>query len=400
MYYIKLYLSRSLLAAIYFICKLLQKVTRTRKLNDQITVALTGTFYSDNWIKAHIFPLAGCHSVKTVYLVTHGDFTVPENVSIVKPGARLTGLFGEALSRLITLFLISKKSNVDFVGGFHLLFNATFARIISSLIGARSIYFCVGGVTETLSAGKTENRFFSFIRSYDKILTNYLIKIAALSDLIITMGSGAKNYFICNGVDENKIHIISGAIDSNRFQKRAETNKDYDLILTARLTEVKWVDKLVEIVACLKINLPKIKAVVVGDGPLMQDLKNLAAKTDVANNIDFIGSVSGVEKWLNRSRIFILTSRSEGLSLALMEALSCGLPAVVPNVGDLSDAIENGKEGFLIQNHNIEEFVDKINKLLNNEARYNEFSEAAILRSHAFDIKNMKRKWDDAFSIN
>jgi glycosyltransferase involved in cell wall biosynthesis len=83
-----------------------------------------------------------------------------------------------------------------------------------------------------------------------------------------------------------------------------------------------------------------------------------------------------------------------------MEALSCGLPAVVPNVGDLSDAIENGKEGFLIQNHNIEEFVDKINKLLNNEARYNEFSEAAILRSHAFDIKNMKRKWDDAFSIN
>ena len=58
--------------------------------------------------------------------------------------------------------------------------------------------------------------------------------------------------------------------------------------------------------------------------------------------MSFVGHQEDVAAWLSKSRVFVLTSDSEGLSLSMMEAMMCGLPAVVSDVGDLGDLSKMG----------------------------------------------------------
>ncbi len=68
-------------------------------------------------------------------------------------------------------------------------------------------------------------------------------------------------------------------------------------------------------------------------------LKSYAEKLGVGDRVNFVGHQDDVLSWLHQSKIYILTSRSEGLALSMLEALKAGLPAIVPNVGDLSDVL-------------------------------------------------------------
>ena len=74
---------------------------------------------------------------------------------------------------------------------------------------------------------------------------------------------------------------------------------------------------------------PEACAFVVGDGPLLDDLQRQARDLGLADRVTFAGHQADVEGWLKQARVFVLTSDSEGLSLALMEGMLCGLPAVV-----------------------------------------------------------------------
>ena len=71
-----------------------------------------------------------------------------------------------------------------------------------------------------------------------------------------------------------------------------------------------------------------------------------------------------MESILIRSKIFVLTSRTEGLSIAMAEAMASGVVPVVANVGDLADLVVDGVTGFLVTLDNVPEFVQRAALLL------------------------------------
>ena len=398
MYKLKILLGRSVIFSLYFFIKLLSFFPKKKGKKSENIIVLTGTFYSKNWIDAHLLPLVTCVSVKHIYIVSDAvDYHIG-GLTVVTPSKSLSRLVGSTLSRLITFAVCAIKKKPDYVGGFHILFNGTLSILLANILRCRSIYFCVGGMTETLVAGKTENRFFKFLDGKDDFLTSTICKIIANATHVITMGNGGKLFLSDNGVDNNKIHVISGAIDKTKFYPATHfVNKKYDLVLTARLSKVKQVDLLLDILACLKKKNINCNALVIGDGPLLASLINYAETLGVSDRVNFVGHQDDVLSWLHQSKIYILTSYSEGLALSMLEGLKAGLPAIVPNIGDLSDVLIDGFNGALIERHSVDDFSFQISNLLSSSQLLEKYSYNAIASTNRFDLECVQKQWGDVF---
>jgi L-malate glycosyltransferase len=90
-----------------------------------------------------------------------------------------------------------------------------------------------------------------------------------------------------------------------------------------------------------------------------------------------------------------MTSDSEGLSLALMEAMMCSLPAIVSNVGDLGDIVTDGENGFLIGSRKPSDFAEKMKLILESESDYDKYSRNARASAERYKIENTVNRWDN-----
>lgn len=397
MYNIKIFFGRTVLFSLYGLIQLFSFLPTKKPKKKENVIVLTGTFYSKNWIDAHLVPLLTCSSIKHVYIVSNDiDYDV-DGLDVVKPSLALSSIVGETLARLITFFICSCKIRPDYIGGFHVLFNGTLAILFSKILRCRSIYFSVGGITETLVTGKTENNFFKFLNGKDQFITSCICKIIACSTRVITMGNGAKSFLSENGIISSRIHVISGAIDTYKFHPDSSKNKEYDIVLTARLSKVKQVNLYLDIIKRIKEKQVDCRALIIGDGPLLSELKAYAKLLDIEEQVFFAGHQSDVLSWLQKSKIYLLTSRSEGLALSMLEGLKVGLPAIVPNVGDLSDVLVNNYNGYLIENHDVEEFSKSIIKLIQSPDSLSEYSANAIESTRRFDLPCVQQQWNELF---
>jgi glycosyltransferase involved in cell wall biosynthesis len=289
---------------------------------------------------------------------------------------------------------VAIRSRPHIVGGFHLLLNGLTAALIARVIGARSLYFCGGGRREVEGGGyATENRLFRMLALPDPVIERRLLDVVGTFDIIVTTGQKTIQFFEQHGI-KGQFHIIPGGFDSSRFYP-ANHPPDADLILVGRLSSVKRVDVFLQAIRLARKEFPDISAIIVGDGPMGDPLKDLADELGVSSNVRFVGQQHRVEEWLRRAKIFVLTSDSEGLSLAMMEAMLSGLPPIVSEVGDLGEMVEDGVNGFLIHDRRPEVFADRILSLLREPNRLHRFSQSARRSVERFDVANVGRLWND-----
>ena len=171
-------------------------------------------------------------------------------------------------------------------------------------------------------------------------------------------------------------------------------NRATDIVFVGRLSPIKRLDLLLEAVHAARRALPSITATIVGDGVMRARLEELAGELELGQNVRFVGHQTNISNWLNTAKLFVLTSDSEGLSLALMEAMMYGLPAVVSHVGDLADLVEEGVNGFLVRERSGEAFAARIVELLANPERLRRFSQAARHSAVAHETARMVQRWN------
>jgi glycosyltransferase involved in cell wall biosynthesis len=225
-------------------------------------------------------------------------------------------------------------------------------------------------------------------------LERLYLEILRRADVVMVVGTETERYLVRHGVAADRIRVMSSKIDSRRFRPVPEVRRDYDLILTGQLITRKRVDLFLRIVADLRARHPHLRAAILGDGPLRQDLERLADSLGIGNHVDFLGFHEDTERYYNRAKIFVLTSSEEGLSLAMLEAMACGLPAVVPAVGDLADVVRNGITGYLIEGNEQEAFGVALSNLLEHEAlrqTLGDHARSTIL--HGYTVEDGARCW-------
>lgn len=358
-------------------------------------VLLTGTFHSDNWIRAHLAPLADSRACRQVTMVATAPVPALAKVVGVYPPRWLCRCVGEIPARLLTFAAVALRSRPDAIGGFHLLVNGLAAGLVSRLTGARSWYFCVGGITELRDGGVWgENRYFARLRVPDATVERQLLQAVSSFDLVVTMGSGAIAELRRRGVTAPRFEVISGGI-ADQGGRTDDNTREFDAILVARLVPIKRIELFIDTIATLRTTRPGARAAIVGDGPLRASLTAYAAHAGIAGAITFAGHQDDVRSWLRRACVFVLTSRSEGLALSMMEAMMEGLPAVVPDVGDLGELVENGCNGYLVDDPTPHAFASHIAEVLRDDRTYVQFARNA--RASAMErcsVEAATAKWN------
>ncbi len=138
------------------------------------------------------------------------------------------------------------------------------------------------------------------------------------------------------------------------------------------------------------------KLVILGDGPLKNELNYLIREKKIQDKVFLIGAVNNVDEWLSRSSIFVFSSISEGFPNALIEAMGNGLPCISFNcpVGP-GEIIENGKNGILVPNKDSDQLVLELKKLIENKKMRIKLGNQAKLVSNTLSLEKISKQYLD-----
>lgn len=159
---------------------------------------------------------------------------------------------------------------------------------------------------------------------------------------------------------------------------------------------IKGWDNLIEIFSKISYKHPEWRLQFAGAGEIGKaTLEAQILEKQIIDKVDFLGPIDNVEDLLQCGSVFVLTSRNEGLPMALIEGMSqgCACIAFDCKTGP-SDIITNNVDGLLVADQNIEEMCDKLNTLLADEDKRITFSENAVCSSMQFSQKNIFDKWE------
>lgn len=149
--------------------------------------------------------------------------------------------------------------------------------------------------------------------------------------------------------------------------------KDQAMLLTAFATVVA--------------SCPGARLVLVGGGPLEGELRSCAARLGISSSVCFAGVRPDVVQLLPAFDVFALSSRYEGLPIALLEALASGLPVVATTAGGIPEVIEEGRQGFLVDPGDAGAMAYRLIRLIEDPTLRGDMGRSAQVRGAGYDIR-------------
>lgn len=200
-------------------------------------------------------------------------------------------------------------------------------------------------------------------------------------NIITTTGSVSRRFLINEGFSPAKLFVLPNSIDVNWFIPKKNINKEYDIINIGRLSPEKRLLDFVKIIALIQKEKPDIQVAIAGMGPEKENIQKEIKHHNLTENIKLLGFVDnrGIVDFFNSGRVFVMCSETEGFPRTIIQSLSCGIPCVVSEVGDLTDLIIHGKTGFCIKSPEIhKEFAAYAIQLLNDSEIYDRISNEGL----------------------
>lgn len=273
---------------------------------------------------------------------------------------------GKDFESMIKIYKVLKDIKPDIVYT-HSSKAGGLGRIPAKLVGARNIYNPHGWAFDMNVSNKK------------KIMFKYVEKILGyITNEIIAISQYEKNIAIReNIIRENKISVIENAIDLDNFNKNYDSKKLLDELkwdegciiigMIARLSEQKSPHTFLDIAIKLSNKYPECRFLMVGDGNQRDEIEYRIKDNNLQDKFYITGWVDNPYKYLNIFNIALLTSKWEGFGLVIPEYMAAQKPIVASNIGGIANIIEDGNNGFLIDNLNVNEFVEKIIKIIESD---------------------------------
>jgi glycosyltransferase involved in cell wall biosynthesis len=166
--------------------------------------------------------------------------------------------------------------------------------------------------------------------------------------------------------------------------------------LVGRLVAVKRADLFIDTIRLLNEQLSgAVKGIIIGNGPLMESLKEYTAANGLSDLIEFRGFVANPAQELEKLDLLIMPSDHEGIPMVLLEAILAGLPIVAHNVGGIPEILDNGRCGLLVDDHSARGYADKAALLLADPGLMTQLTAAARCHlSQEFNKDKNARKYE------
>jgi glycosyltransferase involved in cell wall biosynthesis len=226
-----------------------------------------------------------------------------------------------------------------------------------------------------------------------------------LADRITCVSQQVADFVVRHvGIPRDKTVVIPNGVDVQRFgalptKQDARTALDLpwhtSLVGTVtRLTPVKRLDVLLQ----ATVSLSDAHLVIVGDGPEHTSLRALVEQLDLVGRVHLVGHQADVLPWLAALDLFVLPSDWEGMSNALLEAMTAGLPVVATAVGGTPEVVVDDVTGLLIPPRDPDALAEAIARLLHNPDLRRTMGEAGRMRvEQQFSIEETVRRTEELY---
>jgi len=317
------------------------------------TVALVGA------LRAHSIPV--CVVTTITHSTTHSTVVAatPDAVYIKAVGRRtLLAMFPRLLATLArrrSTFSIIHCPTFGYLSGLAVLAGRVLGRPTLLRVATEN------DVGEFANARHWKARFF--------------FRLLRTASGVIAPSTAIRNELLQAGFSKNKIFLLPNAVDVERFRpatpsERADAAKTFASALdkpvigtVARLVHRKGIDILLHAFASL-IRTHRAQLLVVGDGELGDDLRELTHELGLDCSVSWVGLQADTSTWLRRMDVFVLPSRLEGSPNAILEAMATGLPIVATRIGGIVDLLEDGRTGLLVPPGDAEALAMALGRIL------------------------------------
>lgn len=234
--------------------------------------------------------------------------------------------------------------------------------------------------------------------SYLKYRNRLIDRFVAISDHI-------RKVMVSDGIAEDKIVAIHSGVNLNKKtqlpgsdgskDKKVEKPVPDDAILigtVAAFTKEKDYPTLLKAASQVIGERPGVYFIALGEGKLLADMKKIAAQSGINEKFIFSGFQSGVEEYLKRFNIYVMTSLNEGLGTSLLDAQAHGLPVIGTKTGGIPEIIEHEVNGLLVEPQNPEKLAEAIIKLVDDPKLRKRLGEKALETVQKFDIEKTVEK--------
>ncbi len=207
---------------------------------------------------------------------------------------------------------------------------------------------------------------------------------------------------INNGIDTSRFHVPDPA-EKREAKKRLRLNDAPVIGIVARLSDVKGHAYLIQAMKRVVEKFPLAQLLIAGEGRIRDGLVAAGRRLGIQDAIFFIPEVQDTREVLYSLDIFVLPSLEEGLGLALMEAMSCGIPAIGSDIGGIPTLIKDGERGLLVAPRDVDGLSKAIIQYLQDPLSASRYARAArdfVNRSFSHEkmIDRTERMYLDAVS--
>lgn len=259
----------------------------------------------------------------------------------------------------------------------------------------------------------------SVIREADNLgggfLTNLQLigfgMVYKLSNQIVSLSEGVKENLVQRyKIKPTDIKVVYNPIDIQSINEKVRVKemdaehqmlfetKDKIIITAGRLVEQK--DQMTLLRAFTKVNSQvRSQLIILGEGPLKDELVQEANKLKILDRVHFIGFQSNPYLYFNKADLFVLSSKHEGFSHVIAEALATGVPVVSTDCkSGPAEVLNRGEFGELCEVGNVEEMAEKILHILTlDKEQVTEIIANGYKRANQFDAKKIVRRYEETF---
>lgn len=216
------------------------------------------------------------------------------------------------------------------------------------------------------------------------------------ADLTLPVTEVLAGYLVKEGVDKNKISVRHNGVDTDVFKIQNKDNraKKYQKKLVIGFVgfcrEWHQLDQVMELLA--NNERKDLFFLLVGDGPVIGDLKNKARELNFENQFETTGLVARADMpyWLDQMDIALQPAVTPWASpLKMIEYFAKGLAIVAPDTANIKELIKDGENGLLFDSKDISNMVEKVEQLINDVAHKD-----GICKKSAQTIDNLGLLWD------
>ena len=266
----------------------------------------------------------------------------------------------------------------------------------------REINFITSIHDGSIKIGELHVNRFNY-RNFEKGNTNYIKNVFSYfwMKCLIQNLKHLNKFIVLSQEDKdnwkelNNVYVIPNPLPFDSIKKSQNENKG--VIAVGRYSYQKGFDLLLKAWTIVTKKHPEWKLSIYGSGEREKYIK-LAQDLNIEKYCNISSAVSNINEKYCENSIFVLSSRFEGFGMVLIEAMNCGVPVVSFTCPcGPKDIIAPNKDGFLVENGNIEALAEKICYLIEHPEERIKMGENAIKSAERYKIENIAKQWDELF---